>query len=409
MTTFRDAQGSPTGADPIPRVCHIISSFHPVPGGAETATRQLCHALAERGVDTVVLTRRRRGLPMYDRVGPVPIVRAGHPGRGKAGALTFVVHGLWLLGTRLRHCTLLHVQSLDAPLILGILARVLWRRRLLVTSHGQRRLTAAGRRRFAPLRFRLMRRLVDRFTAITPAMAGQLNAIGVGPARVALIPNAVDPEALRPADAAHRRRGRTRLGLGDDAVVAVFVGRLVALKRVDLLLRAWARTPRTGEAHLLVIGDGPERRRLEVLSDRLGLSSVRFEGQREMVGPYLEVADVFVLPSSHEGLSIALLEAMAAGLAPLVTDLPGNRIVVRDEVNGIVVPPDDPERLADGLARLLDSPELRRALGSAARETVVAEYSLGTVADGYLRVYRAALGDRTSGAVMAGTKAEAVR
>lgn len=382
------------GPHSVPPVCHVISSFHPVRGGAEIATRRLCHALVERGVDTVVLTRRRRGLPMYDQVGPVEIIRAGGPGRGKVAALSFVLHGLWLLGTRLRRFTVLHVQNLDAPLVLGMLARLVWGRTLLATSHGQRRLVAGGRARFLPLRLRLMRRLVHRFTAITPAMAEQLIAAGVVPAKVAVIPNGVDSAALKPADAHLRRSQRARLGVAEDAVVAIFVGRLVALKRVDLLLRAWARVCRQAEVHLLVVGDGPERQQLEALSGRLGLSSVRFEGEHEEVGPYLELADVFVLPSSHEGLSVALLEAMAAGLAPLATDLPGNRAVVQDGANGILVPPGDPVKLAAGLMRLLTNPELRRTLGIAAHETVAAEYGLDAAVDAHLLAYGEARGYR---------------
>jgi glycosyltransferase involved in cell wall biosynthesis len=369
--------------------CHIISSFYPVTGGAQMATRRLCERLAGLGVDTVVLTRRMPGLPAREQVGRVSIFRAGHPSNSKLGAATFLLHGLWLLQTTLRSYPLLHVQNLDSPLILAFFARLLLRRTVYVTSHGQRRIVAAAQRRWTPLRIRLMRRLVHRFTALSPDMHRQLVDLGVPTARITLIPNGVDTEVYGPAPEGEKHGVRDLLDLRRTAVVGVFVGRLVPLKRVDLLLRAWSEGSEGADAQLVIIGDGPERLDLERLSRDLGNASVRFVGETERVVDYLKAADIFILPSEHEGLSVALLEAMASGLAPLVTDLPGNRLLVRHQVSGIVIPINDLRAFHVQLRRLLTDHECRRRLGQAARETAVAGYSLSFVAQRHLELYRA--------------------
>jgi glycosyltransferase involved in cell wall biosynthesis len=376
--------------------CHIISSFYPVTGGAQTATQRLCERLAALGVDTVVLTRRMPGLPARDKVGRVSIFRAGHPSNSKLGAATFLLHGLWLLQTTLRSYPLLHVQNVDSPLILAFFARLLSRRTVFVTSHGQRRIVAAAQSRWTPVRIRLMRRLVHRFTAISPDMQRQLVDVGVPRARIVLIPNGVDTDVFGPTTEAEKHRVRDSLSLGRTTVLGVFVGRLVALKRVDLLLRAWSMGCDGTDAQLVIVGDGPERFDLEHLSRELRIASVRFVGETERVADYLKAADIFILPSEQEGLSVALLEAMASGLPPLVTDLPGNRLLVRHQVSGIVIPINDLREFQVQLRRLLTDHEWRRRLGQAARETAVAGYSLSFVAQRHLDLYRA--GAKTGGA-----------
>ena len=338
---------------------------------------------------------------MQELIGSVPVYRAGHPSGSKLGSLTFVIHGLWLLATRFRDYHLLHVQNLDAPLLLGMLAKVLFGFTLVATSHGQRRLTRGARSGGGAIRIRLMRRLVDRFTALTPDMQRQLRANGVEPSRVELIPNGVDTELFRPIPWAEKRRTRARLGLSGSKVVVLFVGRLVALKRADLLLRAWASACVATEGLLVIVGDGPERGALQQLAGELDAASVRFEGTRDGVSMYLQAADIFVLPSRHEGLSVALLEAMAAGLAALVTDIPGNRILIRHEESGLVVPLNDADQLRQELERLVADRNLRGRLGQGGREAGIGKYALSGVAERHEILYRQVLsgcsGGRASG------------
>ena len=162
-------------------------------------------------------------------------------------------------------------------------------------------------------------------------------------------------------------------GTARDRQGFVTVARLVPQKGIDVLIHALAQT--VGEARdwtLTLVGDGPEREALERQVQQAGLQEqVQFLGFRSDPQTFLLQAGVFVLPSRFEGMPNALLEAMAAGLAVVVTDAsPGPLEVVVHGVSGLVVPSDDPSALADALDRLAADPLLRERLGGAARETL---------------------------------------
>jgi glycosyltransferase involved in cell wall biosynthesis len=143
-----------------------------------------------------------------------------------------------------------------------------------------------------------------------------------------------------------------------------------------------------GCLRLQLIGEGPERVALEAHAERLGLAGcVQLCGLTADVGERLRAADLFVLPSRAEGLSNALLEAMAHGLPVVVSDVPGNVDVVDDGVDGLVSPVGDPAALADRLEQLVADEPLRRRLGTAARAKIEAVYDLELVVDSYEALY----------------------
>ena len=151
------------------------------------------------------------------------------------------------------------------------------------------------------------------------------------------------------------------------------MARLVPQKGIDVLIRALAQTTgATRDWTLTLVGDGPEREALERQVLQAGLQEkVHFLGYRPDPQTFLLQAGVFVLPSRFEGMPNALLEAMAAGLAVVVTDAsPGPLEVVVNGVSGLVVPSDEPSALADALDRLAADPGLRERLGAAARATL---------------------------------------
>lgn len=364
----------------------MISSFRPVIGGAERATENLTHALVGQGTDVIVLTRRYSAdQPATEMIKGVPVFRLGVPGRGKWNALTFALHALWVLATRFRRYRLLHVQNIDTPMLVGICARFLLNRRLIATIHGEspllmRRQSSSGR-----LRLQLMSRAVGHFTAINPENVEQLIRADVDKDRISVIPNGVDVEHFHPPTADEKQAARQQLQLRDDDRVVLYLGRLVPFKRVDLLLEAWARLERREHDRLLVIGGGSEADNLRRQAQALGID-VRFEGPRDDTALYYQAADIFVLPSgddreaNYEGLSVALIEAMASGLTPIVTDCPGNRVLIQPEETGLLLPMGDAAALAIQVDRALNAPELRRSIGQSARELICSQYSIQQVA-----------------------------
>jgi glycosyltransferase involved in cell wall biosynthesis len=157
----------------------------------------------------------------------------------------------------------------------------------------------------------------------------------------------------------------------------MYAGRLVPEKRVDHLLQIWQDVrSRFPVAHLLVVGGGEEQSRLEAMR----VDGVQFTGQVEDAVPYLQASDLFVLPSSTEGLSNSMLEAMSCGLPVLATTVGGAPDVIEHQASGWLVPPEDVDALQQGLESLLSEEALRFSLGSNARQRILSSFSLDSIA-----------------------------
>lgn len=185
--------------------------------------------------------------------------------------------------------------------------------------------------------------------------------------RVEVLTHGIDLEALRtcPAD---RDRTRAMLGIGADQAVVLNVAHLRTEKGHEVLLGAAQRlAQRDAKAVILAVGHGPRHDELVALADRLGVADrVRFLGFRDDVPDLLAAADVFCLSSHQEGLPVAFMEACALGLPSVVTAVGGLVDHVVTDRTGVLVPPGDPDAVAEALVRLVDDAELRRDLGGAA-------------------------------------------
>jgi glycosyltransferase involved in cell wall biosynthesis len=221
-------------------------------------------------------------------------------------------------------------------------------------------------------------RHADAWIALSLELRRAIEEAGVPAARIHVVPNGVDTARFRPGADGVDRGPRV-----------VFVGRLVPQKAIPVLLRAWASVGRRAPAVTLdIVGGGPLLPELEAIAARSGLGArVRFRGFQADVLPFLQGAAVFVLPSTIEGLSNALLEAMAVGLSVVATRVGGTQDVVIDGRTGLLVPPDDPEALADALAALLTAPERAREMGRRGRDRAVERYALERVACTYRALY----------------------
>jgi glycosyltransferase involved in cell wall biosynthesis len=215
----------------------------------------------------------------------------------------------------------------------------------------------------------------------------------VRPHRPMVVPNGVDAAAFTPGPPDPALRAELRLAA--ESPVIGSVGNLRPVKDYPCLLRAFARArARVPSATLVLVGDGPERPALEALACELGIAdSVRFAGARSDTCRLLRLFDVFALSSQTEGISIALLEAMAAGLPAVVTATGGNPEVAVEGGTAALVPVGDPEPMGDALAALLADPARRRAWGEAARRRVESEFSL----DRMVRAYEAIYDELTAG------------
>ena len=205
---------------------------------------------------------------------------------------------------------------------------------------------------------------------------------GVKPEKVSVILSGID--SLDTVQV-NRHNVRKELGLDTDDLFLLTVGRLMVQKGHKFLIQAMPRLiDRFPNVMVGICGDGPLRPSLENQVQMLGLSKrVNFLGMRDDVTSLLAAADIFILPSLWEGLPRALLEAIAAGLPAVATRVDGTQELITDGIHGLLVPPNDPEALADSIIQLLENPELRAKIGATAQAHVLQNYTT----DGMCRKY----------------------
>jgi glycosyltransferase involved in cell wall biosynthesis len=336
------------------------------------AVGQLGERLTQDGVEVVALGRR----PGIDL--------------GVAGRLAREIDA--------RRLEVLHAHQYT-PFFYTALAR--WRARsrfhVMFTEHGRHYPDVASWKRRLVNRY-LLARQADEVNAVCAFSARALAEVdGFDPRRIEVIENGVDPD--RYAAAPDVGALRHRLGLDPSRRYIVCVARFHPVKDHAMLLDAFARVARVdGSADLLLAGDGPQRQDLEAQAAALGIQRrVRFLGVRGDVPDLLRAADIFTLTSVSEAASLTLMEAMAAGLPVVVTNVGGNPEIVRQGVDGLLVPRGDSAAAADAFLALLADAENARLMGQAARARAHERYRLDrTVSDYYERYAAAAQAVRTA-------------
>lgn len=249
---------------------------------------------------------------------------------------------------------------------------------------------------------RLLARASDALVGVSDATVDDLVRLRVAPRRTfRVIPLGLELDRLTALTGERRARTRAQLRIADDEVAAIFMGRLVAIKRVDRLLDAVAAVRHDGApVVLVVVGDGELRAELEARAEQLGIAdAVRFTGYRADVEDLLAAADLAVLSSANEGTPVALIEAAAAGLPLVATDVGGVRDVVV-EGTGAVVAEDDAAALAAAIAARATDADRRHAEGQAARRHVLGRYGAERLLADVDALYRELLSAR--GAVARG-------
>jgi len=368
------------------RILLVIDSFFPGTGGTERQLAQLAPKLADQGHHVEILCPRLVPEDMAKRslVNGIPVTRISYPHIPKLGSFLMLIRFAWLLLTRYRNVDVIHVHIVDNMALVVALLRRFTDARLVAKISGATELaggfldpTRKGSR-FVQARIALFRRF-DYVQVISRQTYQALLDSGFSSNQLAQIPNGVDlARFLGERNPMDTRRHYQ----------AVYAGRLAHVKGVDVLLRAWATIVAKRTARLIILGDGPDAEALQALAKTLGISQhVEFVGDCDNVAAYLGTADIYVQPSRDEGLPNAVLEAMAAGLPVVASDVGGNRDLVEDGVTGILVRSESIDELAGAISRMLEETSQRSVMGEQARQKILAEYSMTSVVDRLLLLY----------------------
>jgi glycosyltransferase involved in cell wall biosynthesis len=281
--------------------------------------------------------------------------------------------------------TVLHCHQYS-PFVYGTLAR-LWRPMDVVyTEHG--RFSDAPPSMKRQMANRLLSRFRSRVFSVSNDLRGHLTGEGFPERQVQVIHNGIYMQAA-PGPAA-RREARRRLGVEPEHVVIGSVGRLDPVKDFPTMVRAFHDVRRVlPQSRLVIIGDGPERPTLGAEIGRLGLTdSVVMTGHREDVASLLPALDIYANSSIFEGVSLTILEAMAAALPVVATRVGGTPEVVLEGETGRLVPARDARIMAKVLLNLASDADTAKRMGANARRRVERHFSIQQMVDRYAAVYR---------------------
>lgn len=343
-------------------------------GGVERSLREIYPRLATRhGAEIWLVTLADSGLPRREHRDGVTILRTRRlPLERVTGAQVTISVDAWRAGLRAAQVfrpDLIHAHTLfyHTSLVAAVVARRA-HRPLLLTLH-------LGAIDALPQPYRTATRLYERtvgralliaarrIICVSEDVRRHALALGATAHKLVMVPNGVD--AARFAPRQHQAR---------PVPTVVCVGRLIFNKGQQHLLEATADLRRRGiSLRLLLVGDGPQEAELRRQAAAYHLDEqVTFLGRRDDVEAVLADADVFVRPSLSEGMSLAVLEAMACGLPVIATDVSGTRQLIRHGTDGIVVQPGSVPQLSEALERLLRDAPLRQRLGHNARQRALA-------------------------------------
>lgn len=418
------------------RICMIAFMFAPIVGGAEARAEKQARQLQALGHDVTIVTLRHNkrwkrneqidGLTvirvggLYSRAG---ILRIGRLGHLPIDILLFIT--LWRLR---KHFDLFHSLQLSPLAGVAALLGKLMRKPVIIsipsTGPGKKQqqedatlmadtLTETNYLKVAfkdivvgdiaylaksafggQAILNYLKRSDAYYQILSSRSLPYMTAHGFRADRIIRIPNGVDAAKYHPAEEKRPDPMRPERDI-------LCVARLQYPKGIDVLLHAWGRmmhAPAEWRAdlkpRLLIAGEGPLQAQLERIAADLNIQdSVVFLGLRKDVIALLQQAWAFVLPSRWEGMPNALLEAMACGLPCVATRVSGSEDIIADDINGLLVEPEEPLAMAEALHKLVGDTDLALRLAKEGRETILRDYQLSSVAERCVELYRRALSD----------------
>jgi glycosyltransferase involved in cell wall biosynthesis len=395
-----------------PKVCILTETYYPVIGGGETQARALANELVENGFDVIVLTRRTETwLKKVECYGSINVYRqapTGHQHFMKWGLLVTSLLALFKLRQQYDLILVSGFRVVGVPAV--IMGKLLSKICILKADNNGEMSGAffsGGLERFGfnldsiPFRIVLWMRnqilhQADSFVAISTDIINELVLNGVRPpSKIVHIPNSVDIDVFHPVSKDEKILLRNKLHLPDKQKFVIYTGRLVSYKGLPLLLRVWQRLVRDHlNTGLLLVGGGSmdiynceEELKDYVKSQRLQ-GSVFFCREVQNVHEYLQASDIFVFPTQREAFGISLIEAMACGLPVISTPVGGLKDILKHEQNALIVKPGCDEMIYEALDKLLKDDGLSLSLGEAALKTVEDKYSVETVTQEYISLFR---------------------
>jgi glycosyltransferase involved in cell wall biosynthesis len=396
------------------KICIFTETYYPVVGGGETQARLLAEGLITNGHSVIVLTRRSdAALRQHENYGDVSVYRLAPVGSGQLKKWGLLLSSLPAL-VRLRdQYDLIFVSGYRIIGLTAVLVGKLFRKPVVLKADSQGEMSGeffeSGLRKFSVSRSSLPFRLflgfrnvilkkADAFSAISPEIASEWTSSKVPLNKIHLIPNGVDTTCFAPVNAKQKSFLREKLNLPQDALIAIYTGRLVSYKGLPLLLKVWNEfRPRHVNALLLLAGTGGLdihncETQLHDYVVSAGLEkNVWFLGSVQNIPEYLQAADLFVFPTENDAFPSSLIEAMSCGLPIVTTPVGAIKTIVAHQETGLLVQPGNRQQLYEALVAIVSDKTLASRLGKAGRQIVEERYSVGNTVGKYLSLFESTL------------------
>jgi glycosyltransferase involved in cell wall biosynthesis len=375
------------------KILMVTERYIPIWGGAENQLRQLIPYLVEKQAEIAIVTRKwQKGWSRKEMINGTIVYRLGFAGQGIVATVFFITHLLWFLMTTGKGYDLLHSHGAAKMGVMCRLAILFSAQKNVVKIATAGKLSGLKRSAVGKALLFFFKKS-DAVVAMTDEIREELDLVGFPPERIITIPNGVDCQRFyKETSLTARNDVRKRLGCPEKAKLVLFSGRLVYRKGLDILLKAWqVFAAGNQDYYLLVIGSGdlqPDSVEMEMkrlVSDNQ-IERVVFAGETEVPELLLANSDMFVFPSRREGFPNALMEAMAAGLPVIVSNIGGNTDLVTNGRTGMIFRSEDSAALATLLADAAGNSDIE-SLGLSAREYVCSHYGFSFIAREYYSLY----------------------
>jgi glycosyltransferase involved in cell wall biosynthesis len=377
-----------TQANNPPRVVFVSRYFFPFVGGLEKRVLSVARALTARGIQVTIITSRLSpDFPPEQTLDGVNIHRLASPPIKILGACVFIAQLLCFLFKRRARYQALHAFQVGHSSAAAVVMGRLLRKTVFLHLSGGGSGGDVGRHLKTPwgLVYLALCRFASTIVVLNAQMQRDLKVLMYPCSRTVCIPNGVDTECYQP----HQNRTQLRQSMSiPEKTILLYTGRLSAEKGIASLVQACALLRNQAASKLYIVGNGPEQQHLEHLIQELHLSSmITLLPACNDIRTYYQCADIFVMPSFHEGISNSVLEAMACALPVVATGVCGNTDLVHHRQNGLLVPPNDPLALADAIDELSENPDTARKMGRCAQNIAQTDYSLNETIQRYCALY----------------------
>ncbi len=377
--------------DRKPRVLSVISCL--ATGGAESLLYYLHKYLKSKGYDNFAICTLTGKGEFYKKAkeGELPVISLDISSSYDPRALPRLIQVV-----KRGNFDIVHSHLYSACFYSFLTSLLLPNIKFIHTTHGVGIEEREPRKLIRMLRYRAFTSRIDRVVAVSDHTKNEyIRLSGISANKVIVIPNAIQPYEYGSVIDVGRKR--TELGLEDHVPVLLAVGRICEQKGYDTLLKvAELLKDRNQQYKLVIAGDGPQWGKMLKLRDDLNLQNeVYFLGRRNDVPELLQVADLFVQSSNWEGMPISILEAMMYGKPIVATAVDGTCELIRNGIEGVLVPTKDPFALATALVNLMADDSMRLRLGKGARHRAYKEFTMDVMVRRLMKLYEELLHDES--------------